>query len=130
MLKMIFTHARYGGYEVSTKGDPRFSALNAVLPDGLTIEEFYQCRIKGYDPEGRDWRKGKGKPPLDTTKDLWTEYLNLWRVWASNHLTLMEELRDNAAKCGGVLSDRFATTPINQARALAIILNETRSLVS
>lgn len=40
---MIFTHTRRGGYEVSTKGDKRFSALNAIMPDGRSIEQVYQC---------------------------------------------------------------------------------------
>lgn len=65
------------GYEVSTQGDRRFSALVARMPDGRTIEE------------------GKGKPPL----------------------------RSRAAKSGYRLCDRFASTPVNQARALATILN-------
>lgn len=125
---MIYTWQRRGGYEVSSKGDKRFSALNAVLPDGRTIEQVYQCDIKGYQPGGVDWRLGKGKPPLDPTTDLWTEYLKLWRVWASINLTLMEELRDAANRHQGVLSDCFASTPVNQAHALATILNETKPL--
>ena len=36
------------GYEVSTKGDDRFSALRAKLNDGRTIEEAYQLDVKGY----------------------------------------------------------------------------------
>ena len=124
-----FTWQRRGGYEVSSKGDKRFSALNAVLPDGLSIEVHYQCRVKGYDPNGNNWRLGKGKPPLDPNTDLWAEYLNLWRIWAQNHLTLMEELRDHALANNGVLSDCFASTHVNQAHALATILNETRSLL-
>ena len=31
---MEFTWSRRGGYEVSTKGDKRFSALVAKMPDG------------------------------------------------------------------------------------------------
>ena len=34
-----FTYGRTGGYEVSTQGDKRFSALVARMPDGRTIEE-------------------------------------------------------------------------------------------
>src|SRR5690606_2260660 len=33
-----FTWSRYGGYEVSSKGDARFSAFNARMPDGRSIE--------------------------------------------------------------------------------------------
>lgn len=126
MARTIFKWARIGGYEVSSKGDPRFSALNAVMPDGRTIEQIYQCDVKGYQPGGRDWKKGKGKPPINgkTPAQLWEEYLGLWRVWARNNLGLMRELYFEGAHVGWLLSDRFASTDINQARALAEILNE------
>lgn len=121
----LFTWQRRGGYEVSSKGDPRFSAFNAIMPDGRSLECHYQCDVKGYQPGGTDWRLGKGKPPLNPDVDLWQEYLKLWRVWCSNHLTLMEELRDAAQRHHGILSDCFASTPVNQANALSTILNET-----
>ena len=120
---MKFTWHRFGGYECSSKGDKRFSAFNAVLKDGRSIEQHYQCDIKGYDPCGKDWRLGKGKPSLRDL-DLYTEYLNLWRAWAQDNLPLMRELYHAARKQGCVLSDRFATSEINQARALSDILNE------
>lgn len=116
---MAYTWKRYGGYEVSSQGDRRFSAFNAVMPDGRSIEQHYQCDVKGYDPGGRNWRLGKGKPPLDRSKDLLAAYVQLWRTWAAAHPALMAELAQHA-----VLSDRFATTPVNQAHALSIILNE------
>lgn len=120
----MFTWKRYGGYEVSSRGDVRFSAFNAIMPDGRSIEQHYQCDVKGYDPGGRNWRLGKGRPPLDPNTDLRQEYLKLWRQWSKNNLPLMRELYRAAKNAGGVLSDRFATTPVNQAHALATILNE------
>jgi len=125
---MEFTFARRGGYECSSKGDRRFSAFNAVMPDGRTIEEHYQCDVKGYDVGGQQWRLGKGKPPLDPTRDMWTEYLALWRAWAKVNPDLIEELRGRAAAHNCILSDCFASTPVNQARALAQILNETKEV--
>tara|TARA_R100001143_G_scaffold6353_1_gene8880 strand:+ start:815 stop:1192 length:378 start_codon:yes stop_codon:yes gene_type:complete len=119
---MSWTWSRYGGYEVSSRGDRRFSAFYARLPDGRSIEEHYQCDVKGYQPGGKNWKLGKGKPPVDPEIDLWAEYLKLWETWAENNLQLMRELW-KAAHHHRVLSDRFATTPINQARALAAILN-------
>lgn len=59
------------------KATAAFSAFNAIMPDGRSIEQHYQCDVKGYDPGGRNWRLGKGRPPLDTSKDLWGEYLAL-----------------------------------------------------
>lgn len=118
-----FRWSRYGGYECSSKGDQRFSAFFAYLPDGRSIEQHYQCDVKGYQPGGRNWRLGKGKPPLDTTKDLWAEYLALWEQWAAANPDRIAELAKRAAENGYVLSDRFATTPINQAHALATILS-------
>lgn len=128
---MIFTWTRRGGYEVSSKGDKRFSALNAYLEDGRTIEQKYQLDPypvgKGYDPGGLDWRKGKGRKPLDprsTPEALYEGYKSLWRQWATLYPQLMLELRVEALKHGGVLSDCFASTPVNQAHALADLLNE------
>lgn len=37
----------------------------------------------------------------------------------------MQELRAKALEHGGILCDRFASTPVSQARALAEILNES-----
>jgi hypothetical protein len=113
---------RYGGYEVSSMGDSRFSAFNAMMPDGRSIEHHYQCDVKGYDPGGKNWRAGKGKPPLRDV-DLWVEYLWLWIKWARSHPDLIAELKEKVLQCNGVISDRFATTPVNQAHALAVILN-------
>lgn len=86
----------------------------------------YQCDCKGHDPNGRDWRKGKGKPPINgkSREQLWEEYLQLWRDWAQNNLGLMRTLYLEAAQVGWTLSDRFATTDINQAHALSVVLNE------
>lgn len=120
----IFTWTRFGhGYECSSKGDKRFSAFNARLPEGRTIEEVYQCDIKGYDPGGTNWRLGKGKPPLDTSVNLWGNYLELWWRWACANRQLMEELRQLVLAHGGSVKDCFATTTVNQAHALSVILN-------
>lgn len=120
------TWQRHGGYEVSSKGDSRFSAFFAIMPGGRTIEQWYQCDVKGYDIGGRSWQSGKGKPPIFPYPDdhLWQMYLSLWRLWAIHHGPLLLELKEKAAQHGNVLSDRFATSDINQARALATILNE------
>lgn len=50
-------------------------------------------------------------------------YLPLWEVWAEQNPELMEELRAKSA--GKVLTDKFASTRVSQARALADILNFT-----
>lgn len=118
-----------GGYEVSSKGDKRFSALFAKLSDGYTIEEHYQLRIKGWGTLGVDhWKLGKGKPPKGTWEgnDLYRAYLTLWKQWASENPALIEELRHHAEQEDNTLSDCFAHgRAINQARALAEILNYT-----
>jgi hypothetical protein len=92
------------------------------MPDGRTIEEHYQCDVKGYNPGGTNWRDYKRKPPLNKDVDLWGEYLKLWWTWAELNPTLIEELRNT---CNGCLSDKFADTSISQARALAHILNHS-----
>jgi hypothetical protein len=132
---MSITWARRGGvgYEVSSIGDKRFSALYARLDDGRTIEEWYQCDerspsgypLKGYDPGGTNWRLGKGKPPKHPVApdQLFLGYLDLWDAWAANNMPLMYELYQYALMNEGCLKDTFATTPTNQAHALSILLN-------
>ena len=112
------------GYEVSSSGDTRFSALYARLSDGRTIEEHYQCDVKGYDPGGTRWKSGKGKKPLNPNVNLWDEYLNLWKKWGRENVPLLEDLYYTVVeKHGGVLKDKFAKTSVNQANALSVICN-------
>lgn len=118
-----FNWSRFDGYECSSKGDSRFSALYARMQDGRSLEAHYQCDVKGYQPGGINWRLGKGKPPLDTSKNLWEAYLELWMQWAYYQEPLMHELMWHAKRHSNLLSDRFATTSVNQAHALATILN-------
>ncbi|WP_246163644.1 hypothetical protein [Brasilonema sennae] len=117
-------------YEVSSAGDGRFSALNAKLSDGRTIESAYQLDVKGYrtSPDDKDWKKGKGKPPRTPMSEgqLYQEYKKLWQQWAQENPSLINEL---ALKSQGlVLTDKFASTNISQARALAEILTECIAL--
>ena len=144
--------ARYSNnsYEVSSQGDKRFSALFAKLqpganititrgfPDGtyslenvklkapLTIEEIYQIYIKGY----KTVQEGKGKPPkYDISKEeSYNLYKNLWKVYLEQNPELEQDLREKAK--GKVLTDKFASTDVSQARALAEILNEKSPTVS
>ena len=124
-----FTWARRAenSYEVSSKGDTRFSALNAKLKDGRTIEEAYQLDVKGYRAQGDNWRLGKGKAPLTsmTKEQTWQAYKNLWRQFLQENPNLEQDLRSKAT--GKVLTDMFASTDISQARALAELLNERKS---
>jgi hypothetical protein len=105
------------GYEVSSRGDRRFSALYARLPDGRLIEDAWG-QAKGY----ADGRSAKGKPALSPEFDYWGEYKGLWRQWAEANPRLMADLA--AASQGQPLVDRFAVTDNNQARALAELLSE------
>lgn len=113
-------------YEVSTKGDRRFSALVATLFDGRTIEEAYQLDVKGYRAVSSDWRTGKGKRPLRNL-DLWTEYLALWMTWAEQNPDLIEHL-DELCPIDCRLTDTFSHgKPISQANALSVILDRYRN---
>ena len=47
----------------------------------------------------------------------------MWSQWAEENPSLLEDLRQKAQ--GKVLTDKFASSPVSQARALADILNET-----
>ena len=124
-MKEVVKWRRKGkGYECSSVGDMRYSALYAKLEDGRSIEMHYQCCVKGYDPGGTNWRLGKGKPPKDKSIDLWGEYLKLWRRWADLNPHLLEELYHISKLTNNLLTDMFANTECNQARALAYLINE------
>ena len=114
------------GYEVSSLGDKRFSALFAKMSDGRTIEAHYQCDIKGYDVGGTNWKLGKGKPPLKkmSQEQLREKYLELWLDWAKLNKKAVKELYKTMVKLNlDTLTDRFAKTNISQAWALSEIIN-------
>ena len=124
----MFKWSRFhsNGYELSSQGDKRFSALFARLKDGRTIEEAYQLDIKGYRKLRFDWRQAKkdrgiNAPNRLTESERYIEYLKLWQQWALENPSLVEDLRIKAS--GKVLTDKFATSSVSQARALADILN-------
>jgi hypothetical protein len=121
--------ARYSknNYEVSSKGDRRFSALFAnfsKIDDPQTIEEIYQLDVKGYREHGDNWRLGKGKAPINglTREEAGEEYFKLWELWAELNPELIEELIELSKD--KILTDQFATSEVNQAHALARILSE------
>lgn len=122
----MFTHARYANnsFECSSKGDKRFSAFYARLNDGRSIEEHYQCDVKGYDVGGTNWRLGKGKAPKRsiTKEQQWAEYKGLWSTYFKRNPQLLDVIKQSGKT---VLTDCFASSPINQARAIAEILNES-----
>lgn len=107
--------------EMSSHGDKRFSALYARLKDGRSIEEAYQLDVKGYRAHGNDWRLGKGKPPLHNV-DLWPAYKSLWATWVNENPAIFDDLARKAQN--SILTDKFASSPISQARALAELLSE------
>lgn len=110
-------------FECSSKGHKEFSALYAQLSDGRTIEQHYQCDIKGWDIGGRNWKLGKGKPPKHpmSYEAQYQAYKALWKQYLQAHPHLIT-LIQNSGKT--VLTDMFAHTDINQARAIAELLNE------
>ena len=128
-------------YEVSSKGDKRFSALNATFKKGtviegvdvggMTIEDVYQSVIKkskkGQAPSKDSKLYNESLKTKEEREDFsYTEgYLPLWQEWARQNPELIEELRKKSR--GKVLTDQFANTRVSQARALADILNSTNT---
>ena len=129
------------GYEVSTRGDKRFSALVATFKEGTiidgvdvggrTIEDVYQSVIKksrkGQAPAKDSKLYNESLKTKEEREDFsYTEgYLPLWQEWARQNPELMDELRAKSA--GKTLTDQFANTRVSQARALTDILNSTTS---
>lgn len=125
---MKFKYSRHSGYEISSKGN-KFSEDMALLADGRSILIHYQCDSlygKGWDEGGKNWRAGKGKPSkiYKTREGLWNGYLTLWKIWAKANPHLMFELRCRVVEHGCTVRDSFATSEINQARALAQLLRD------
>jgi hypothetical protein len=123
VLEFTWQRKCLNGYEVSSKGDKRFSAFYAIMPDGMSIEHHYQVGVKGYP----SIKEGKGKPPISqkAPEELYEDYLSLWEQWAQNNIPLMRELYKACRDKGTTtLTDMFATTPVNQAHALADVLNK------
>ena len=128
------------GYEVSTRGDKRFSALVATFKEGtvidgvdvsgMTIENVYQSIIKKSRKGQAPSKDSKLYNPSLTNKEELEDfsykvgYLPLWKEWASQHPELIQELKEKSK--GKILTDRFANTRVSQARALADILNSIR----
>lgn len=130
------------GYELSTRGDSRFSAKKAKFAPGTiifghdvsgrTIESVYQNGVKQGDwktlgdaKTGAPKSKAiiKGSTPDDSYKD---GYLPLWQVWAEQNPDLIDDLEIKSE--GKVLTDMFTSkqTTVSQARALAEILTEKK----
>jgi len=111
------------GYEVSSKGDKRFSAFYAKIKTSKgmrSIEDLYQTEVKGY----KTMQEGKGKPALTgiSRQEQYLQYKEMWVQFANENPKLMQELAEKTQ--GKQLTDMFANTDINQARALSEILNE------
>lgn len=132
-MHSINTWSRYpsnnkSNYEFSSKGDKRFSPLFAMLPDGRLIEEAYQLDIKGYRKYTNEWREAKGKPPLnDLSKhQMFTKFRRLFVTLLESDPILLTDFIELSKKYENFV-DRFASTEINQARALCDIANALRS---
>lgn len=139
--KISWSRTSDNSYEVSTAGDKRFSALNAkfkpgTIIDGVdvggrTIEDVYQSVIKksrkGQAPAKDSKLYNESLKTKEEREDFsYTEgYLPLWQEWAKQNPELIQELREKSA--GKVLTDKFASTRVSQARALADILNSEES---
>lgn len=120
----FYTWSNKDGYDVTSKGDKRFSALYATMGDGRTIEEHYQCDVKGYDIGGTNWVLGKDKPAKNPNTNLWLEYFELWKTWMFDNKPVMLDLHHTLLDSGeSVLYDRYDVGGVNQARALAWLLN-------
>lgn len=110
-------------YECSSRGDKRFSALYALLPDKHTIEWHYQVRIKGYN----SIKEGKGKRGriYDLATQRW-KYIELWRTYLEANPNLFKVLH-NLRKQGYIFTDTFARgAAISQAEALMYLTNERK----
>ena len=121
-----YTWARYGGYDVTTKGDRRFSPFYCCNAAGIKIEEYYQLDVKGYRGEVENFMDAHGLPCKRnlTREEQYQLFKAAYKEWADAHPDLMRELAVKAAGTNYVISDMTAKDPnLCQARALAELLN-------
>lgn len=105
-------------YECSSKGDKRFSPFYARVSN-KSIEEWYQVDIKGYSTI----KDGKGKSPKKKMdkEDIYYEYLKLWSRYFLENEELLNIIKKKAK--GKPITDMFAISEVNQARAICDICN-------
>jgi len=93
-----FAELPVSGYEVTSKGDRRFSPFFMKVNSGedrlglISLEDYYHLILKGYYNQGyRSWKEVKGKPPLDPT-DFTYKVEIVYRGYLSRYLGLAYEL--------------------------------------
>lgn len=112
MKNPIFRSIKKGGYEVSTKGDKRYSSLYATLEDGSTIETSYRnSNIDHTDKSASH----------DLYKSLWTEYFCL-------NPQLLDELLKLAKEHDYCLTDSVTKSIVNHADIIAEIMNDINNV--
>lgn len=116
------------GYEVSSFGDKRFSALNAKLSDGRTIEEAYQLDVKGYRKFGDLWKLGKGKAPLIPTTELPKLTLHYFELKSVAKFNIFEELTQLSNCCSKLICSDSTDTSIRHF--IRIVKSEHSELVN
>lgn len=123
-----------GTYEVSTRGDKRFSALHARVPslNNQLVEEIWQLDKKGFRELGNDWHLGKGRTPRPgspayglTFEESQALYTDIWRQMFRDKPDMLQALVDSAGD--KILTDSFAQPGrVSQATALQAILEEVK----
>jgi len=77
--------------------------------------------------QGNDWRLGKGKPPLNkyTPQEGYVAYKALWQQWLNENPDKFAFLKNKVNVENFKLTDKFATTKINQALVLEELVKES-----
>lgn len=100
----MIKHGEAPYLECSSKGDKRFSAFYARLPQlrNLSIEEIYQAsKVFENGETGLNWHSAKGRKAVNQ-EECSKLYSNLWDAYIKDHPDLLDVLK----KASG-LSDMF-----------------------
>lgn len=100
----MYKIGKYPYYEVSSKGDKRFSAFYAriIQRGNRSVEEIYQAaKIMPDGSTGLTWRQAKGHCPMNIT-EVAELYHQLWKEYLDENPHLMNVLKDQSG-----LSDMF-----------------------
>lgn len=83
----MIRHGQAPFLECSSKGEKRLSAFYAIV-NGRSIEEQYQRAKVFRDDPNLDWRKAKGRAPINT-KEVSSLYRRLWEQYIDEHPELL-----------------------------------------
>ena len=107
----MIRYSQHSGYDVSSKGDRRFSPEFNRTASGQSIQWHLENEI--LVKHGKNF-----------SDEAYAAYYNIWRRWAERNYAKMAMLADLASRNDNTIRDSVTTGQMTHARVLAQLLNE------